>query len=124
VTRSLQLLELPAAIQADIAAGRMPPATALELTKLDDPETQDQMRGAFESGAMSAGDVAEAVKEKTAAKKSKRGPKPGKVRKIKTRLATVTLQFKQRPTDAEIRETLREALERFPEAEAGQGRAA
>ena len=45
VVRALKLLDLPAAIQDQVEQGTLPPATAYEVSKLEDPDEQAAARG-------------------------------------------------------------------------------
>ena len=47
VVRALRLLELPAAVQEQVEQGDLPPATAYEVSKLDDPAEQVTLAAAW-----------------------------------------------------------------------------
>lgn len=61
VQRALALLDLPAPVQAEVEAGRLAPATAYEVSKLDDPEMQAQVAQAAVSEGLKRSEVSELV---------------------------------------------------------------
>ena len=51
VSKSLKLLTLPDGIRADVDAGTIPPATAYQLARIDDPSLQQQLAQQAREGA-------------------------------------------------------------------------
>jgi ParB family chromosome partitioning protein len=75
VVRAMALLQLPAAVQEQVDDGGLPPATAYEVSKLEDPEAQAAMAQAAVEQKLTRSEVAEAVKAVKARRPSP-NPKP------------------------------------------------
>ena len=74
VVRALALLDLPAAVQTDVEAGRLAPSVAYEVSRLDSPEGagRTRLRAGCRREALPATQVADVVK----ARKEGRGARP------------------------------------------------
>jgi ParB family chromosome partitioning protein len=72
VVRALALLDLPAAVQTDVEAGRLAPSVAYEVSRLDSPEEQADLAGRVVAEKLTRGQVADVVK----ARKQGRGATP------------------------------------------------
>ncbi|AGA31650.1 ParB/RepB/Spo0J family partition protein [Singulisphaera acidiphila] len=73
VTRALALLELPAAVQAQVEEGALPPATAYEVSKLEDPEQQREVAALVVQDGLSRAETVERVRQVAKAPKKGRG---------------------------------------------------
>ena len=62
VVRALKLLDLPAAVQDQVEQGTLPPATAYEVSKLDDPEEQAALAARVVAEGLSRAETVEAVR--------------------------------------------------------------
>jgi ParB family chromosome partitioning protein len=122
VVRALKLLDLPAAVQEQVEQGALPPATAYEVSKLDDPEEQAALAGRVVAEGLSRAETVEAVRRasKRPAKAKGRG-----VRKPTTRVfrraagCTVTVENGRGLDPEMIRAALAEAMVRL-DAEASE----
>ena len=72
VVRALALLDLPAAVQTDVEAGRLAPSVAYEVSRLDSPEEQADLAGRVVAEKLTRDQVADVVK----ARKEGRGARP------------------------------------------------
>jgi ParB family chromosome partitioning protein len=93
VSRALALLSLPAAVQEQVERGALPPATAYEVSKLDDPDAQREVAARVVAEGLSRAETVEAVRKAsrpraTAAKgrggKARPGPSLIRERTIRT----------------------------------------
>jgi ParB family chromosome partitioning protein len=73
VVKALALLKLPATVQEQVEQGTIGPATAYEISRVEDPETQRDLADQVVKEKMSRADAVEAVKKATA--KQSRGGK-------------------------------------------------
>src|SRR5262249_14590854 len=64
VTRAMALLELPEQIQDHVEGGILPPATAYEISKIDDPREQEKLAERVLRDKLSRQDTARAVRER------------------------------------------------------------
>ncbi len=125
VVRALALLDLPVAVQDQVEQGSLPPATAYEVSKLDDPEAQSEVAARVVAEGLSRAETVEAVKKAAgrprAVSSKGRGVKPRKVteRAFKTEGGTrVTLENRKGLDGPAIVAALREATAKA-EAELG-----
>jgi ParB family transcriptional regulator, chromosome partitioning protein len=114
VVRALALLELPSAVQEQVEQGALPPATAYEVSKLEDPDAQREVAARVVAEGLSRAETVEAVR-KVGRTSNGRGaikarPKRPTVRTVKTTVAKVTIEFRKAVEPAEIVTALREAL--------------
>jgi ParB family transcriptional regulator, chromosome partitioning protein len=63
VSRALALLSLPASVQEQVEQGTLPPATAYEVSKLEDPEAQQTVAARVVSEKLSRAETVEAVRQ-------------------------------------------------------------
>jgi ParB family chromosome partitioning protein len=77
VVRALALLELPDAIQDQVEGGTLAPATAYELSKVEDPEAQRDLAERVVTEGLNRAEVVEAVREVKATEKSRGGKATG-----------------------------------------------
>ncbi len=80
VTRALSLLELPEPVQGQVEGGVLPPATAYEISKIDDPDEQEKLAEQVVRDKLSRQDTARVVREK---KQGRGGQKPPSVSRPK-----------------------------------------
>jgi ParB family transcriptional regulator, chromosome partitioning protein len=87
VVRALALLDLPASVRDQVEQGTLPPATAYEVSKLADPETQAKVAARVVAEGMSRADTVAAVRRASGAssKPKGRGATKGKARKVTSR---------------------------------------
>jgi ParB family chromosome partitioning protein len=71
VVRSLALLELPTAIQDQVEQGALPPATAYEVSKVENPVAQEEIAHRVVAEKLSRAETVEAVRQ--ASKPSRAG---------------------------------------------------
>jgi ParB family chromosome partitioning protein len=122
VVRALKLLDLPAAVQEQVEQGALPPATAYEVSKLDDPEEQAALAGRVVAEGLSRAETVEAVRR--ASKRPSRGKGRG-ARRPTTRVfrraagCTVTVENGRGLDPEMVRAALAEAMARM-DAEAGE----
>jgi ParB family chromosome partitioning protein len=113
VVQALALLDLPEPVQAAVEQGTLPPATAYELSKLDDAQAVAEVAGQVVAEGLTRAEAVAAVRERSA-RKSK-GPKSRKVttRTIRTGAGVKLTAECRRGLDPEILEAaLVEALAR------------
>jgi ParB family chromosome partitioning protein len=65
ITRALALLDLPESVQAKVEQGVLPPATAYEVSKIEDADTQQEVAKRIVAEKLTREDAAEAVREAT-----------------------------------------------------------
>lgn len=120
VTRALQLLDLPLAVQNYIDGGKIAPSVGVELSKIESPEEQAEVAEHIVTKRMTRAEATVTVKTKkgTATKRAGKGtskkiPVPkSKTRTFKTEnRCTVILEFKKAPSDDDIRRALVEIID-------------
>ncbi len=72
VTRALSLLKLPEAVQEQLAAGQISPATGYEISKVKDPTVQEGMAKRVVETRLTADETARAVRQKRGRSASKK----------------------------------------------------
>jgi ParB family transcriptional regulator, chromosome partitioning protein len=87
VVRALALLELPAAVQDQVEQGALPPATAYEVSKLDDVDAQREVAARVVAEGLSRAETVEVVRRATT-KPRAGGSKGGVASKGKPKLPT------------------------------------
>ena len=123
VVRALKLLDLPAIVQEQVEQGTLSPATAYEVSKLDDPGEQAALADRVVAEGLSRAETVEAVRR--ASGRSAKGKGRG-ARKPTTRVfrrvagCTVTVENGRGLDPATIRAALAEAMARL-DAESGAG---
>lgn len=83
VVRALALLDLPAAVQAQVEQGTLPPATAYELSKVSDPEERAELAQRVVAEGMTRSETVDAVRRASGKPK---GRGAGKGRKMTSRV--------------------------------------
>ena len=122
MVRALKLLDLPAADQERVEQGTLSPATAYEVSKLDDPEEQVALADRVVAEGLSRADAVEAIRR--ASGRPARGKGRGS-RRPTTRVfrraagCTVTVENALGLDPAMIRAALAEAMASL-DAEAGE----
>jgi ParB family chromosome partitioning protein len=94
VSRALALLTLPTIVQEQVELGTLPPATAYEVSKLEDPDDQREVAARVVSEGLSRADTVEAVKKASRASRGRGASKAlgnAKVRKITERTIRTTI---------------------------------
>jgi ParB family chromosome partitioning protein len=115
VVRALALLDLPTAVQNQVEQGALPPATAYELTKVQDPGDQAELAARVAAEGLSRAETVAAVRH--AAKRSSPGKRIGKARKVTSRVfktstgARITVEFKRGLTPVLVLAMLLEAAD-------------
>jgi len=71
VSRALALLNLPAAVQEQVEQGTLPPATAYEVSKLDDPAAQAEVAAQVVAQGLSRAEAVEVVHRARVARSDK-----------------------------------------------------
>jgi ParB family chromosome partitioning protein len=121
VVRALKLLDLPTAVQEQVEHGALPPATAYEVSKLDDPEEQATLAARVVAEGLSRAETVEAVRRvsKRPAKGKGRGARKPTTRVFRRAAGCTVTVENGRGLDPEmIRAALAEAMARL-DAEAG-----
>ena len=72
VVRALALLELPGLVQDQVEQGTLAPATAYEIGKVEDPETQQEIAARVVSEHLSRSEAIEAVRAASGARRRNR----------------------------------------------------
>jgi ParB family chromosome partitioning protein len=127
VVRALKLLDLPAVVQEQVEQGTLSPATAYEVSKLDDPEEQVALADRVVAEGLSRAEAVEAVRR--ASGRSAKGKGRG-ARKPTTRVfrraagCTVTVENGRGLDPETIRAALAEAMARLDAEAEPEGRAA
>jgi ParB family chromosome partitioning protein len=122
VVRALKLLELPAGVQERVEQGALSPATAYEVSKLEDPAEQAVLAGRVIAERLTRAETVEAVHRasgRLAGRKGRgaRGPTTRAFRRAAG--CTVTVENRRGLDPATIRAALVEAIARL-DAEAGE----
>jgi ParB family transcriptional regulator, chromosome partitioning protein len=128
ITRALNLLTLPAAVQERVESGQLAPSVAYEVSKLEDPAAQAEVAARVVAEGLSRAETVEAVRRATPSSSKGRGaikarPRRPTVRTIKTTAAKVTVEFKKAVDPAEVLAAMEEATARL-RAELGDDQAA
>jgi ParB family chromosome partitioning protein len=127
VSRALALLELPPSVQAHVEQGNLPPATAYEISKVDNPIEQAALAALVVSKGLSRAETVEAVRERKPGKVKGRGVAKG--RKVTSRVIRtetgprVTVEYGRGLDDALIISALENALEQARARRNGQAAA-
>ena len=122
VVRALKLLDLPAAVQEQVEQGALPPATAYEVSKLDDPDKQAALAARVVAEGLSRAEAVQAVRRasgRPARAKGRGARKP--TTRVFRRVArcTVTVENGRGLDLAMVRAALLESMARL-ESEAGE----
>jgi ParB family chromosome partitioning protein len=127
VVRALKLLDLPAAVQEQVEHGTLSPATAYEVSKLEDPEEQVALADQVVAEGLSRAETVEAVRR--ASGRSAKGKGRG-ARKPTTRVfrrvagCTVTVENGRGLDPETVRAALAEAIARLDAEAESEGQAA
>jgi ParB family chromosome partitioning protein len=127
VVRALKLLDLPAIVQEQVEQGTLSPATAYEVSKLDDPEEQVALADRVVAEGLSRAEAVEVVRR--ASGRSARGKSRG-ARRPTTRVfrrvagCTITVENGRGLDPAMIRAALAEAIARLDAESESEGQAA
>jgi ParB family chromosome partitioning protein len=114
VVRALALLELPAAVQAQVEQGALAPATAYEVSKLDDAGARAELAARVVAEGLSRAETVEAVRRASGRKGKGRGAAKG--RKVTARVfrsglgAKVTVEHRRGITLEIARAALADAM--------------
>ena len=127
VVRALKLLDLPVAVQDQVEQGTLPPATAYEVSKLEDPDDQSALAARVVSEDLSRAETVEAVRRASGqpAKGKGRGARKPTTRVFR-RVAgcTVTVENGRGLDPALTRAALAEAIARLDAEGEADGQAA
>jgi ParB family transcriptional regulator, chromosome partitioning protein len=88
VFRALALLTLPDEVQGHVERGALTPATAYEVSKLDDPEAQREVAARVVAGGMNRAETIQAVREVAQTTRGSAKGKQGRGAKPKVKLPT------------------------------------
>jgi ParB family transcriptional regulator, chromosome partitioning protein len=129
VSRALALLELPPAVQEQVEQGALPPATAYEVSKLDDHEAQTEVAARVVAEGLSRAETINAVRQAAAklkvATKGKGATKARKVTSRTIRTSTgckVTIEHRRGVDDDMILAAVEEIARQIQAARGDQGR--
>jgi len=129
VVRALALLELPEVVQEQIEQGALPPATAYEVSKVEDPDEQAGLAARVVSEGMSRAETVEAVRETKERTTGGQGRGASEGRKITSRVfrgttGKVSVELRKGTGDEAIVALLREVLGQAEARLAPEGQAA
>jgi ParB family chromosome partitioning protein len=128
VVRALALLDLPEAVQSQVEQGALPPATAYEVSKLADPESQRAVADRVVAEGLSRSEAIAAVREASGRPASGRRQEKGRARKVTSRAfrtsagPRITVDWRKGLDDELVLAALLEAVEQVRAA--GEARAA
>lgn len=123
VVRALKLLDLPAVVQEQVEQGTLPPATAYEVSKLEDPAEQAALAGRVVAEGLSRAETVEAVRRASGRPTKGRGRGARRATSRVFRKAagcTVTVENARGLDPAMIRAALAEAMSRLAAEPAGE----
>jgi ParB family transcriptional regulator, chromosome partitioning protein len=133
VVLALALLDLPAEVQDRVEEGALSPATAYEVSKLQDPAEQAEVAARVVSEGLTRAETVEAVRQVASKPRAGGGskgraairarPKRPTVKTIKTSSCRLTLEFKRAVEPGEVIAALLEAAAKL-QAEQGGDQAA
>jgi ParB family chromosome partitioning protein len=106
ISRALALLDLPPAIQAEVEAGRIPPATGYQISKVADPEAQAEMAREAVRGRLTR----DSAQERQAPRRQSRGGRPRNWTHATARVKVTLAPLADDVSDADFDEALRAAL--------------
>lgn len=122
VVRALKLLDLPAVVQEQVEQGALPPATAYEVSKLDDPADQVALAARVVTEGLSRAETVAAMHRASGRPTKAKGRSPRRpTRRVYRKLAggyTLTIENAKGIDPETIRAALVDALGRI-DAEAG-----
>jgi ParB family chromosome partitioning protein len=119
VVRTLALLDLPASVQEHVEQGALPPATAYEVSKVEDPAEQAALAARVVAEGLTRAETVRAVKHAGASqanRKQGRGAGKARARKVVERVLKtapgprVTIAFRKGLDAGLIRAALADAL--------------
>jgi ParB family chromosome partitioning protein len=119
VTRAMALLELPEPIQNQVEVGILPPATAYEISKIEDESEQAELAARVVRDKLSRQETARVVRERNEVKTSEKArskvvpAKPTKV-EFTTAHGLVTVAATQDNVIAALEDALAQARESRP----------
>jgi ParB family chromosome partitioning protein len=124
IVRALSLLDLPSSIQDQVEQGTLPPATAYEISKVEDPTEQAELAARVVDEGMSRAETVAAVRQATGKPARSKGRGAGKARRItsrvfRTAMGKATVELRKGSGNEVIRDVLEEAL-RAIKAELGE----
>jgi ParB family chromosome partitioning protein len=117
VSMALALLDLPPNIQSHVEQGTLPPATAYEISKVENPVEQAELAARVVTEGLSRAETVEAVRKRKPGKTTAKGRGVTKGRKVTSRVfrtdvgVKLTLERAKGLDDALVVSSLREALE-------------
>lgn len=111
VSRSLALLDLPAEVQEQVAAGQLAARSAYELSKLPDADSQIAMAEQVASGKLTHRETAKTVRRQKGKAKQRRKPGGAKVEFWAENGWKVTVTSKGKGNYHHVKEALQQALE-------------
>jgi ParB family chromosome partitioning protein len=120
ITRVMALLDLPAAVQEQVEQGTLAPATAYELSKVEDPEAQRALVERVVSKGMNRAEVVEAVRRASKPKGRAGAKAKGKPSRLPAEMkfrnpngVRLVVHTAARHTSVEVVAALREAADRL-----------
>jgi ParB family chromosome partitioning protein len=127
ISMALALLDLPSVVQSHVEQGILPPATAYEISKVENPNEQAELAARVVTEHLSRAETVEAVRERKPGTAKGRGV--GKARKVTSRVfrrvagCTVTVENGRGIDDALVVSALQDALEQAKSRLNGQAAA-
>lgn len=115
VSRAVAILDLPDAVQHQVEAGALSPATAYEISKVEDPRQQEALAARVVTEKLTREQTVEA--RKAAGNRRGSGARASKlpVRRFKAAGCRVTIECKRGVDDALVRAALAEVLSQVGE---------
>jgi ParB family transcriptional regulator, chromosome partitioning protein len=117
ISMALALLDLPSVVQSHVEQGILPPATAYEISKVENPNEQAELAARVVTEHLSRAETVEAVRERKPGKSKGRGVSKARKetsRVIRTEVGVkLTLERAKGLDDALIRAALAEAMARL-----------
>jgi len=115
VSRALSLLDLPEAVQAQVEQGRIPPWTAYEIVKVDDPAAQTELASRVVAEGLSRAETQEEVRRASGQLAKAKGRGGARVRRLMSRVfrspaSRVTVELRKGEGLGAIAEALELAL--------------
>ena len=124
VVRALKLLDLPAAVQEQVEQGTLSPATAYEVSKLDDPEEQAALAARVVAEGLSRAETVEAVRRASGTTKGKGRGRNMTSRTFRTPTGKLTVELRKGAGLEAIRAVVADVLAGIEAELANDGQAA
>lgn len=126
ISRALALLTLPEDVQDQVDAGEIVPATAYEISKVEDPEEQARLAEDAAAGNLTVKEASTIARKTASRPKKSRGDRmqPWTFETPDGRLRVTVVALKDGTTEDEVTEALKKALSLRRKPSGGSGKAA